>query len=134
MNDQSNDSAGRSIISVSNDKSQNVSVGNNDNIITLVAVDETLFSAGGFSSSQTELSGSSTQVGSTLSSSSSQSDQLGTTPGVGSSQFEQVDNVNLEQVEPLRSGRVRQPPDRYGDWLTNQQRAMIKPETQIWFV
>ena len=63
---------------------------------------------------------------------SSQSDQKG--PAVGSSQSEQVDNVNLEQVEPRRSGRVRQPPDRYGDWLTNQQTAVINPETQIWFV
>ena len=133
LNGQSNGSAGGSTISVSNDTSQNVSVGNNDNIITPVAVDQTQFSAGSASNSQTEQSGSSTQVGSTLSSSSSQSDQLGTS-AVGSSQSEQIDNVNLEQVEPRRSGRVRQPPDRYGDWPTNQQTALINPETQIWFV
>lgn len=132
LNGQSNGSAGGSTISVSNDTTQNVSNGNTDSIVTPVAVDETQFSAGSVSNSQTEQSGSSTQVGSTLSS-SSQSDQLGTS-AVGSSQSEQVDNVNLEQVEPRRSSRVRQPPDRYGDWLTNQQTAVINPDTQIWFV
>ena len=54
LNGQSNGSAGGSTISVSNDTSQNVSVGNNDNIITPVAVDETQFNAGSVSSSQTE--------------------------------------------------------------------------------
>ena len=132
LNGQSNGSAGGSTISVSNDTTQNVSNGNTDSIVTPVAVDETQFSAGSVSNSQTEQSGSSTQVGSTLSS-SSQSNQLGTS-AVGSSQSEQVDNVNLEQVEPRRSSRVRQPPDRYGDWLTNQQTAVINPDTQIWFV
>ena len=53
-------------MSVSIDTSKNVSVGNNDNIITPAAVDETQFSAGSVSSSQTEQSGSSFQVGSTL--------------------------------------------------------------------
>ena len=128
LNGQSNGSAGGSPISATNDTFQNVSNENTNNIVTPVAVDEIQFIVGSIKSSQTELSGSSAQVGSTLSS-STQSDQLGT-PAVGSSQSEQVDNVNLEQVEPRRSGRVRQPPDRYGDWLTNQQRAAINPDAQ----
>ena len=132
LNGQSNGSAGGSTMSVSNDTTQNVSNGNTDIIVTPVAVDEIQFSAGSVSNSQTELSGSSTQVGSMLSS-SSQSDQFGTQT-VGSSQSEQVDNVNLEQVVPRRSSRVRQPPDRYGDWLTNQQTAVINPETHICLV
>ena len=132
LNGQSNVSAGGSTIPVSNDTTQNVSNGNTDSIVTPVAVDEAQFSAGSVSNSQTEQSGSSTQVGSTLSS-SSQSDKIGTS-AVGSSQSEQVDNVNLEQLEPRSSSRVRQPPDRYGDWLTNQQTAVINPDTQIWFV
>lgn len=32
-----------------------------------------------------------------------------------------------------RTGRVRVPPDRYGDWITNQQTA-IDPDARIWFV
>lgn len=38
--------------------------------------------------------------------------------------------IGRDQVEvgPRRSGRVRQPPDRYGDWLMNQQ------SVQEWFV
>ena len=35
--------------------------------------------------------------------------------------------------EPRRSGRVKHPPDRYGDWLTNQQ-TIDPEETQIWYV
>ena len=123
LNGQSSGSAGGSTISVSNDASQNVSNGNTDSIVSPVAVDEIQFSVFSVSNSQTEQSGSSAQVGSTLSI-SSQSDQLGTS-AVGSIQSEQVDNVNLEQVEPRRSD---------GDWLTNQQTAVINPETQIWFV
>ena len=83
LNGQSSGSASGSTISVSNDASQNVSNGNTDSIVTPVAVDEIQFSVGSVSNSQTEQSGSSTQVGSTLSS-SSQSDQLGTS-AVGSS-------------------------------------------------
>ena len=35
--------------------------------------------------------------------------------------------------EPRRSGRVKHPPDRYGDWLMNQQ-TVDPEETQIWYV
>ena len=35
--------------------------------------------------------------------------------------------------EPRRSGRVRNPPDRYGDWVSSQQTA-FDPDTQVWFV
>ena len=70
LNCQLNGSAGGSTISVSNDTSQNVSNGNTVKIITPVAVDESQFNVGSISSSQTEQSGSSTKVGSMLSSSS----------------------------------------------------------------
>lgn len=35
--------------------------------------------------------------------------------------------------EPRRSGRVKHPPDRYGDWLISQQ-TVDPEETQIWYV
>ena len=35
--------------------------------------------------------------------------------------------------EPRRSGRVRNPPNRYGDWVSSQQTA-FDPDTQVWFV
>ena len=37
-------------------------------------------------------------------------------------------------VQPRRSGRVRQPPDRYGEWVTNQRTALNPETTQIWYV
>ena len=42
-----------------------------------------------------------------------------------------VENVATQQV-PKRTGRVRQAPNRYGEWVNNQQ--VLNPETQIWYV
>ena len=36
---------------------------------------------------------------------------------------------------PRRSARVRAPPDRYGEWIVNQETALPDPDTtQIWYV
>ena len=42
-----------------------------------------------------------------------------------------VDNVPTQQL-PRRTGRVRQAPNRYGEWVNTQQ--VSNPETQIWYV
>ena len=42
-----------------------------------------------------------------------------------------VDNVPTPQL-PRRTGRVRQAPNRYGEWVNTQQ--VSNPETQIWYV
>ena len=42
-----------------------------------------------------------------------------------------VENVSTQKV-PKRTGRVRQAPNRYGEWVNNQQ--VLNPETQIWYV
>ena len=42
-----------------------------------------------------------------------------------------VDNVPTTQL-PRRTGRVRQAPNRYGEWVNTQQ--VSNPETQIWYV
>ena len=42
-----------------------------------------------------------------------------------------VENVATQQV-PKRTGRVRQAPNRYGEWVNNQQ--VLNPETQIWYL
>ena len=42
-----------------------------------------------------------------------------------------VDNVPTSQL-PRRTGRVRQAPNRYGEWVNTQQ--VSNPETQIWYV
>ena len=33
---------------------------------------------------------------------------------------------------PRRTGRSRKPPDRYGEWITNQQSVVDNDQTQIW--
>lgn len=36
---------------------------------------------------------------------------------------------------PRRTGRARKPPDRYGEWISNQVTAAADPgECQIWYV
>lgn len=47
---------------------------------------------------------------------------------IDSSRNQSAIGRELVEVGPRRSGRVRQPPDRYGDWLMNQQ------SVQEWFV
>ena len=42
-----------------------------------------------------------------------------------------VDNVPTPQL-PRRTGRVRQAPNWYGEWVNTQQ--VSNPETQIWYV
>ena len=45
------------------------------------------------------------------------------------------DSVRVDPpVQPRHSGRVRQPPDRYDEWVTNQHTALNPETTQIWYV
>lgn len=43
-------------------------------------------------------------------------------------------DISISQEEPRRTGRQRKPPDRYGDWISNQQTVVDAESTQIWYV
>lgn len=36
--------------------------------------------------------------------------------------------------QPRRSGRIRKPPDKYGEWISHQQSLVNDDSTQIWYV
>ena len=63
----------------------------------------------------------------------SMADNTTNLPGSSSSGTSGATELLTHPPEPRRSGRVRNPPDRYGDWVSSQQTA-FDPDTQVWFV
>lgn len=60
-------------------------------------------------------------------------DTISVLPEYSSSGTSGVAESPAHAPEPRRSNRIRNPPNRYGDWVSSQQTA-YNPDLQVWFV
>lgn len=113
-----------SVISV-NDSFQNLSNSHTDEISSIpVNLTDHLSRDNPYRSSNTSVPNSNSNLN--IQSPENTQTDFGVSNGTGQT-------LDTQLPAPRRSGRTRQPPDRYGEWVTNQQ-TVVDQQSQIWYV
>lgn len=134
-NDSSQDHQGTSVFSITPTLSDTALSVHSDTTHNLSMVDSNRsHSISDFNPVITSISNDNTQsVSLNTDSNQSRSSFSGSTPA-GAPQISPRISPQSRSPRPRRSARVRVPPDRYGEWIVNQQSVVEPDTTQIWYV